>query len=59
MPYQIKKTTDGKYQLYNLDKQTLLRVKYKSRQSAINQGKNYIRYSKGVPIVKGNKILHQ
>ena len=59
MPYQVKPTGDGRFQLYNLDKKTLLRVKYKTKQSAINQGKNYIRYRKGIPIVKGNKILHK
>lgn len=56
MPYQIKKV--GKYyKLYNLKKKEFAKAQFKSKESAISQGKNWMRYRKETPIVKGNKIL--
>ena len=37
--------------------QYIYKLNYKSKESAINAGKNFMRYRKEVPIVKGNKIL--
>lgn len=56
MPYQIKKVGKS-FKLYNLHKKKFVNVNYKSKESAINAGKNFMRYRKEVPIVKGNKIL--
>jgi|TARA_R110002020_G_scaffold153222_2_gene332590 hypothetical protein len=56
MPYQIKKVGD-KYKLYNLHKKEYVNKEYKSKQSAINSGMNFMRYRKEKPYLKGNKIL--
>lgn len=56
MPYQIKKV-GSKYKLFNLFKKEFVRKAFKSRESAISAGKNYMRYSGEKPIVKGNKII--
>jgi len=57
MPYQIKKI-ENYFQLYNLSKKKLLKTKFKSRETAINQAKNWMRYRKEKPVVQGNKILN-
>ena len=57
MPYQIKKVGD-RFQLYNLHNKAFVKVKYKTKQSAINAGKNFMRYRKEKPVVKGNKIVN-
>ncbi len=56
MPYQVKKVGD-KFKLYNLHKKQYVNVNYKTKESAINAGKNFMRYRKEKPYVKGNKIL--
>ena len=58
MPYQIKKVGD-KYRLYNLSKKVFVNKYFNSKESAISAGKNYMRYRKEIPIVKGNKILNK
>lgn len=58
MPYQIKKVGD-KYRLYNLSKKVFVNKFFNSKESAISAGKNYMRYRKEIPIVKGNKILNK
>ena len=56
MPYQIKKQGE-KYKLWNISKKQFVNKEYKSKESAINAGKNFMRYRKEKPYVKGNKIL--
>ena len=34
------------------------KTKYKSKQSAINSGKNFMRFRNEKPVVKGSKILN-
>lgn len=58
MPYQIKKV-GKKFKLYNLSKKIFVNKEFNSKESAISAGKNYMRYRKEVPIVKGNKILNK
>lgn len=58
MPYQVKKVGD-KYRLYNLSKKVFVNKFFNSKESAISAGKNYMRYRKENPIVKGNKILNK
>jgi hypothetical protein len=36
----------------------MLKTKYKSKQSAINSGKNFMRFRNEKPVVKGSKILN-
>jgi hypothetical protein len=57
MPYQVKKMGDY-FQLFNLSQKRLVNVKFKSKESAINQAQNWMRFRKEKPIVKGNRILN-
>ena len=56
MPYQIKKI-NGKYRLYKKSKDKYVNVQYKTRQSAINAGMNFMRYRGEIPILVGNRIV--
>ena len=57
MPYKI--VQDGKhFHLVNLKTNQMLKTKYKSKQSAINSGKNFMRFRNEKPVVKGSKILN-
>ena len=58
MPYQINKV-GKKYKLYDLSEKIFVNKEFNSKESAISAGKNYMRYRKEVPIVKGNKILNK
>ncbi len=57
MPFEIKKIGNH-FQLYNITQKKLLKTKFKTKESAINQGKNWMSYRKEKPVVKGNKILN-
>jgi hypothetical protein len=58
MPYQVKKI--GKiYKLYNMKKKVFVNINYKSKESALSAGKNFMRYRKEKPLVQGNKILNK
>jgi hypothetical protein len=56
MPYEIRKE-DGKYRLFNLSKSEYAKSEFNTRQSAVNQGKNWMRYRHETPHLQGNKIL--
>ena len=56
MPYQVKKV-GSKFKLYNLYKKKFVNVKYKSKQSAINSAKAFMRYRREKPYVKGSLVL--
>lgn len=58
MPYQIKKV-GNKYKLYNLHKKQYVKVSFNTRESAIRQGKNFMRYRKEKPVLKGNKLVNK
>ena len=58
MPYEVRKVKD-KFKLYNLHKKKYVNVNYKSKDSALSAGKNFMKYRKEKPIVKGNKILNK
>ena len=58
MPYQVKKV-GNKWKLYNLHKKQFVNVLFNTRESAIKQGKNYMRYRKENPVLKGNKIVNK
>jgi hypothetical protein len=57
MPYKVMKMGDH-FQLFNLSTKRILNVKFKSKETAISQAKNYMRFRKEKPIVKGNRILN-
>lgn len=46
MPWKVVKKKDQDYRLYNLDKKTFVRKKFKSRKTALSARKNYENYYK-------------
>lgn len=58
MPYQVKKVGD-KYKLWKIKEKVFVNKTFNSKESAISTAKNYMRYRKEKPIVKGNKILNK
>lgn len=57
MPYRIDKTKDG-YKLWNLKKKSYVNKIYKTKQTAINSGKNFMRYRREEPILKNGNYLY-
>ena len=57
MPFQVKKVGNS-YKLWKINEKKFSKVKFKTKKSAINQAKNYMRYRNEKPIVVGNKILN-
>lgn len=55
MPFQVKKK-NGVFKLWNIKEKKFTKSSFKTKQSALNQGKNWMRYRKEKPIVKGNFI---
>ena len=47
MPYEVRKLYN-KFKLYDLHKKKYININYKTKQSAINAGKNFIRYKKEI-----------
>jgi len=58
MPYRIDKK-DNVYKLFNLTKKEYVKVNFKTRESAIKSGMNYMKYRKEEPILKGNKLINK
>ena len=58
MPYEIRQK-GNKFKLYNLHKKEYVNIDFKSKESALNAGKNFMRYRKEIPVVKGNRILNK
>tara|TARA_R100000781_G_C4051986_1_gene117943 strand:+ start:432 stop:620 length:189 start_codon:yes stop_codon:yes gene_type:complete len=58
MPFRVDKVGDV-WKLFKLKEKSYAKVNFKSRMSAISAGKNYMRYRKEVPFVKGNMILNK
>jgi hypothetical protein len=57
MPYHIKKI-GKKYKLYNINKKKFVNTEYKTKESAIRAGKNFMRYrGEKRPRLVGNKLL--
>lgn len=56
MPYEVKKVDQG-YKLWNISKKEYVNKTFRTRDTAISTGKNYMRYRKEKPYVKGNRIL--
>jgi hypothetical protein len=57
MPYQVKKV--GKYyKLWKIKEKKFQKNNFKTKEAAINQAKNWMKWRKEVPVVKGNKILN-
>lgn len=58
MPYRVDKK-DNVYKLFNLTKKEYVKKNFKTKETAISAGKNYMRYKKEEPIIKGNRILNK
>ena len=58
MPYKVEKK-DNVYKLFNLTKKEYVNKNFKTRESAIKSGFNYMKYRKEEPILKGNRILNK
>lgn len=56
MPFEVKRE-GNKWRLFNIHKKEYTKTNFKSKETAISAGKNYMRYRNENPIVKGNKIL--
>ena len=58
MPYRIIKK-DNVYKLFNLTKKEYVNKNFKTRESAIKSGFNYMRYRKEEPITTLKKEVEQ
>ena len=56
MSYRVDKVGDS-YKLYNLSKKTYVNKKYKSKEAAMNAGRNFGRYRNENLKPKGNKLV--
>lgn len=58
MPYKVEKKNNV-YKLFNLSKKEYVKKDFKTKESAISAGKNYMRFRREEPILKGNRILNK
>ena len=56
MPFLVKRV-DEKWKLYNTMKKVYVKTSYKSKDSAIRAGMNFMRYKGEEPYLLGNRIL--
>ena len=57
MPFLIEKISKDKFRLFNINKKVYVKKDFKSKESAIKSGINYMKYRGEKGYVKGNKIL--
>ncbi len=58
MPYKIVKFANH-YKLYKIKEKKYAKTKFKTKQTAINQAKNWMRYRGERPFRRGNLILNR
>ena len=62
MPYKVRKDNKGEWCLEKVyddaKKNYIINKRYKSRQMAINAAKNFIKFRRGKPLLKGNMIIN-
>lgn len=58
MPFEVKKVGKN-YKLYKPSEKKFIKTNYKSKQSAINSGINFMKFRKENPVVSGNKIINK
>jgi hypothetical protein len=56
MPFQVIKS-GNKFQLKNLHTKKVVKTKFNSKESALRQGQNYMRYRGEKSKIVGNKVL--
>tara|TARA_B100000035_G_C20988894_1_gene549235 strand:- start:85 stop:279 length:195 start_codon:yes stop_codon:yes gene_type:complete len=63
MPYRVFEKSKGVWCLEKLyddkNKNYIIKKKYKERKNAVNAAKNFIRFRKGSPIVRKDKIYRK
>ena len=63
MPYRVFKKSKDVWCLEKVyddkKKNYIIKKQYKSKQTAINAAKNFIKFRRGDPIVKGNRIVRK
>lgn len=59
MPFELVHLPKGGIQLKRIKDKTVIPIIYKTRQSALNAGMNFMRYRGEEPVVKGNRILNK
>ncbi len=60
MPYRIDHNKkENRFYLFKLNEKETIPIGFKTKEKAINQGKNWMRYRKENPIVYGNFILNK
>ena len=58
MPYKVVKKGDV-YKLYKMSEKKYSKINFKTKATAINQAKNWMRYRREIPYVKGSYILNK
>jgi len=59
MPFEIIHDEENKcYRVKNIKKDRIVKTKFKTRDKAINQAKNWMRYRGEYPIVVGELVTH-
>jgi len=58
MPYKVINIGGTKYKLWNLNKRQFAPIVFNSKESALNQGVNWMRYRREQPVIVGNKIIN-
>ena len=56
MPYKVVETKKGVFQLLNIKTKNYIKTLYKSKQSAVNAGLNFMRYRHEKGKVISNKL---
>jgi len=59
MPFELIHLPRGGVQLKRLKDNVIINTLFKTRQSAINAGMNFMRFRGEEPILKGNRILNK
>ena len=59
MPFELVHLPRGGVQLKRLKDNIVVKTIFKTRQSAINAGMNFMRFRGEEPYVKGNRILNK
>tara|TARA_R110000772_G_scaffold265231_2_gene386487 strand:- start:1930 stop:2109 length:180 start_codon:yes stop_codon:yes gene_type:complete len=56
MPFIVRKV-NNKFKLYNVHKKIYTKNSFNTKESALNQGQNWMRYRKEKSKVVGNRII--
>ena len=57
MPFSVHALKNGKWGIKKIKDDKFVKSQFNTKESAISQAKNFMKYRGEKPIVKGNKIL--